>query len=71
DFILNQYPALKKANPDLPILVREAQSVEARVFGRYAFGQERKIALENLDEAGVASKLKELAETAPSKAQRA
>ncbi|KAJ3322679.1 ndufa2, NADH:ubiquinone oxidoreductase 10.5kD subunit [Blyttiomyces sp. JEL0837] len=70
DFIANQYLALKKANPELPILVREANWVEARVFGRYAFGQERKISLDQLDENQVAEQLKQLAETSPSSSQR-
>ncbi|KAI8614111.1 NADH:ubiquinone oxidoreductase 11 kDa subunit [Chytriomyces sp. MP71] len=69
DFVLNHYAAIKAANPSLPILVREATNVEARVFGRYAQGVERKIVLENLDEASVAKKIREIAETAPSKAQ--
>jgi hypothetical protein len=29
------YPALKQANPALPILVRECSSVEAAVTARY------------------------------------
>ncbi|KAJ3210982.1 hypothetical protein HDU82_006990 [Entophlyctis luteolus] len=69
DFVLNSYAALKQANPTLPILVREAQNVEARVFGRYAAGVERKIILENLDEAAVASRIKQLGETVPSASQ--
>ncbi|KAJ3101398.1 hypothetical protein HDU97_001385 [Phlyctochytrium planicorne] len=69
NFILKQYPELRKANPNLPILIREANFVEARAFGRYEFGQERKVILENLDEAEVAKKLQELAETKPSPVQ--
>ncbi|KAJ3194188.1 ndufa2, NADH:ubiquinone oxidoreductase 10.5kD subunit [Irineochytrium annulatum] len=69
DFIKNHFSEMRKQNPTLPILVREAASVEARVFGRYDFGQERKISLQNLDESGVAKALQELAETSPSKAQ--
>lgn len=69
-FIQNNYAAMRKANPSLPILIREASFVEARVFGRYDLGQERKISLENLSEEQVGQKLKELAETTPSKSQR-
>ncbi|KAL2913599.1 hypothetical protein HK105_206901 [Polyrhizophydium stewartii] len=69
DFVLKTYPAMKAANPSLPVLIREAPGVEARVFARYAFGVERKITLENLSEDEVASKLKQLAETKPSSAQ--
>ncbi|KAJ3026879.1 UNVERIFIED_CONTAM: hypothetical protein HDU68_004892 [Siphonaria sp. JEL0065] len=68
-FILNQYAAIKAANPSVPILVREAQNVEARVFGRYANGVERKIILENLDESSVSNKIQQIVETAPSAAQ--
>ncbi|KAJ3277991.1 ndufa2, NADH:ubiquinone oxidoreductase 10.5kD subunit, partial [Borealophlyctis nickersoniae] len=35
EFITKHYPAIKRDNPHLPILVREASGVEARVFGRY------------------------------------
>jgi hypothetical protein len=35
DFVLNNYVAIKKANPTLPILVREAEGVEARAFARF------------------------------------
>ncbi|KAJ3217921.1 ndufa2, NADH:ubiquinone oxidoreductase 10.5kD subunit [Dinochytrium kinnereticum] len=69
DFILKQFSEIRKANPALPILVREAGFVEARAFGRYEMGQERKVVLENLDEAEVAKKLQELADTKPSLSQ--
>ncbi|KAI9341021.1 thioredoxin-like protein [Zopfochytrium polystomum] len=70
DFILKNYAAIRQANPTLPFLVREASAVDARVFGRYAFGQERKVSLENLSEEQVGEKLRELAETTPSKSER-
>ncbi|KAJ3283484.1 hypothetical protein BCR33DRAFT_850008 [Rhizoclosmatium globosum] len=69
DFVLNQFAQIKSANPTIPILVREAQNVEARVFGRYANGVERKIVLESLDESSVAEKIRQIVETAPSRAQ--
>ncbi|KAI8926809.1 thioredoxin-like protein [Entophlyctis helioformis] len=68
DFIVKNYADLKAANPQLPILIREAPGIEARVFARYAFGVERKVSLENLSEADVESRLKQLAETKPSSA---
>ncbi|KAK6355376.1 hypothetical protein TWF696_004485 [Orbilia brochopaga] len=34
-FITKSYPAMKKSNPDIPILIREAQGVPPRVFARY------------------------------------
>ncbi len=32
---MSTYPALKKANPDLPILIREAKGASARLFARF------------------------------------
>lgn len=34
-FIKSSYPAVKKANPDLPILIREANGTPARGFVRF------------------------------------
>ncbi|KAI8594088.1 ndufa2, NADH:ubiquinone oxidoreductase 10.5kD subunit [Geranomyces variabilis] len=70
EFILKEYAALKAANPTFPILVREAHDVDARAFARYAFGQERKVSLENLSEAEVASRIQSLAESRPSSTER-
>lgn len=38
-FIQSSYPAVKQANPDLPILIREALGTPARAFAR--FGESR------------------------------
>jgi hypothetical protein len=35
DFIMGSYAELKKANPDFPILVREASGTEAKLIARY------------------------------------
>lgn len=35
EFVISQYAELKKANPGLPILVREADGAEARITARY------------------------------------
>ena len=35
DFLLSSYAELKKANPDFPILVREATGAEAKLVARY------------------------------------
>ncbi|ORZ39664.1 putative nadh-ubiquinone oxidoreductase 10.5 kDa subunit [Catenaria anguillulae PL171] len=56
-FLSKSYPDIKKANPTLPILIREARGTEARAFARYDMGVERKISLEGLDEARIADKL--------------
>ena len=34
-FINNNYVGIKKANPSVPILVREATGIEANVYARY------------------------------------
>ncbi|TPX57052.1 hypothetical protein PhCBS80983_g04101 [Powellomyces hirtus] len=70
DFILKEYAAIKEANPNFPILVRESSGIEARAFGRYAYGQERKVTLENLSKEDVEGRIKTLAETRPSASER-
>jgi hypothetical protein len=35
DFIMGSYAEMKKANPDFPILVREASGTEAKLIARY------------------------------------
>ena len=34
-FVVSSYPTLKQHNPDLPILIREAQGTPARAFARF------------------------------------
>jgi Mitochondrial ribosomal protein L51 / S25 / CI-B8 domain len=34
-FVVSTYPTLKQYNPDLPILIREAQGTPARAFARF------------------------------------
>jgi NADH dehydrogenase (ubiquinone) 1 alpha subcomplex subunit 2 len=34
-FIASKYPVIKKHNPDLPVLIREANGTPARVFARF------------------------------------
>ena len=35
DFVHNTYQELKKANPTLPILIRECSGIQARMIARY------------------------------------
>jgi hypothetical protein len=35
DFVAKNYTSIKQANPELPILVREASGIEARAFARF------------------------------------
>lgn len=60
DFIMGSYAEMKKANPDFPILVREASGTEAKLIARYDFGQEKAVSVQGLDAAAVQNKLKEL-----------
>lgn len=39
-FIISKYPIIKKHNPDLPVLIREAQGTPARVFARFGACQQ-------------------------------
>ncbi|XP_052012077.1 NADH dehydrogenase [ubiquinone] 1 alpha subcomplex subunit 2 [Apodemus sylvaticus] len=48
NFILQRYVELKKAHPDLPILIRECSEVQPKLWARYAFGQEKTVSLNNL-----------------------
>ena len=34
-FIQSAYPTIKRHNPDLPVLIREANGVPARIFARF------------------------------------
>uniref|UniRef100_A0A8C9PXU6 NADH dehydrogenase [ubiquinone] 1 alpha subcomplex subunit 2 n=1 Tax=Spermophilus dauricus TaxID=99837 RepID=A0A8C9PXU6_SPEDA len=49
DFIEKRYVELKKANPDLPILIRECSDVQPKLWARYAFGQEKNVSLNNFN----------------------
>ncbi|KZS87075.1 NADH dehydrogenase, alpha subcomplex, subunit 2 [Sistotremastrum niveocremeum HHB9708] len=59
-FVINTYETLKKANPDLPIMIREAKGTPARAFARFERGVERHVSLEGLDEKSVGDKIGEL-----------
>ncbi|GAA97512.1 uncharacterized protein L969DRAFT_42565 [Mixia osmundae IAM 14324] len=45
NFIQKAYLDVKKANPDLPIMFREAQGTPARAFVRLERGVERQVSL--------------------------
>ncbi|OCH91770.1 NADH dehydrogenase alpha subcomplex subunit 2 [Obba rivulosa] len=59
-FISSQYPTLKQHNPDLPILIREAQGTPARIFARFERGVEKHVEVDNLSSSDVASKVSQL-----------
>jgi len=59
-FVVSTYPALKQHNPDLPILIREAQGTPARAFARFERGVERNVVLDGLSSKDVAARISEL-----------
>ncbi|CAL8401379.1 unnamed protein product [Boreogadus saida] len=65
DFVENHYVSLKRANPEFPILIRECSGVQARLWGRYEFGKEKSVALDNMNADQVAKVLETLAQTKP------
>ncbi|KAJ1305093.1 hypothetical protein OPQ81_000133 [Rhizoctonia solani] len=60
EFISKTYPSIKSANPNLPILIREAQGTPARVFVRYERGLERHVDVEGLPASEVSQKISSL-----------
>ncbi|CAI9108044.1 OLC1v1007555C1 [Oldenlandia corymbosa var. corymbosa] len=59
-FIENNYKDLKKHNPKLPILIREASNAEPQLWARYDMGVERGIRLEGMSEAQISKALEDL-----------
>ncbi|KAI8976958.1 thioredoxin-like protein [Pilobolus umbonatus] len=64
DFVAKNYVQLKQANPELPILVREASGVEARAFARFDKGLERKVILQNKSATEIEKTLEQLVHSA-------
>ncbi|KAJ1951240.1 hypothetical protein FBU59_000280 [Linderina macrospora] len=60
DFIIRTYPEMKKVNPGLPILIREANGVESRIIARFDQGRERKVVVDNLSASDVEQKFNAL-----------
>ncbi|XP_059300507.1 NADH dehydrogenase [ubiquinone] 1 alpha subcomplex subunit 2 [Lycium ferocissimum] len=59
-FIEKNYRDLKTHNPKLPILIREATSIEPQLWARYDLGVERGIRLEGLTEEQISKALEDL-----------
>ncbi|CAO3638436.1 thioredoxin-like protein [Cunninghamella echinulata] len=64
EFITKNYTSLKGANPQLPILIREANGAEARVFARFDKGVERKVVLQNASSQEIEKALEQLVKSA-------
>ncbi|MEE6478727.1 hypothetical protein FKM82_011979 [Ascaphus truei] len=63
DFIEHNYVALKTANPDFPILIRECSGVQPKLWARYDFGRETNVPLSNLNADQVAKALESVAKS--------
>ncbi|ODV95596.1 hypothetical protein PACTADRAFT_58556 [Pachysolen tannophilus NRRL Y-2460] len=59
-FLISKYPLIKKANPALPILIREAYGVPPTLTTRYEFGREVKTNLEGLSISDIENTIKGL-----------
>ncbi|KAJ9548325.1 hypothetical protein OSB04_020868 [Centaurea solstitialis] len=59
-FVEKNYKELKKANPKLPILIRECSGTEPQLWARYDMGVERGIRLEGMTEAQISKALEDL-----------
>ncbi|KAF1799188.1 NADH dehydrogenase 1 alpha subcomplex subunit 2 NDUFA2 [Mucor lusitanicus] len=64
DFVAKNYVDIKKVNPELPILVREASGIEARAFARFDKGIERKVTLNNASAQDIENTLAQLVKSA-------
>jgi NADH dehydrogenase (ubiquinone) 1 alpha subcomplex subunit 2 len=45
-FLKRAYPTMKKNNPNIPILIREATGTSPKVWARYGYGKEKSETLE-------------------------
>ncbi|KAE8342355.1 hypothetical protein BDV24DRAFT_130748 [Aspergillus arachidicola] len=59
-FLQRAYPTMKKHNPHVPILIREASGTQPKVYARYAFGKEKLEPLNGLSDAQIEEKLTKL-----------
>ncbi|KAL4659834.1 NADH dehydrogenase ubiquinone 1 alpha subcomplex subunit 2 [Arapaima gigas] len=62
-FVEQHYVTLKKANPQVPILIRECSGVQPKLWARYEFGTERSITLNNMNVDQVAKALETMVNT--------
>ncbi|CAN9451230.1 unnamed protein product [Alternaria sp. RS040] len=60
NFLTRSYPAMKKANPSVPIMIREASGTQPTVYARFDFGKERKLSLKGLDDKSIEQQVADL-----------
>ncbi|KAI5286691.1 hypothetical protein KEM54_006586 [Ascosphaera aggregata] len=56
-FLKRAYPTMKKNNPYIPVLVREAFDTKPRVFARYELGKEKQESLLGLSQQEIEQKV--------------
>ncbi|EEH09343.1 NADH-ubiquinone oxidoreductase [Histoplasma capsulatum G186AR] len=56
-FLKRAYPTMKKNNPFIPIMMREALDTEPRVFARYEMGREKQEPLIGLTDKEIEEKV--------------
>lgn len=64
-FVVEKYQAIKKANPLLPFLVREANGITPTLTARFDHGVEKVVQIAGLKAADVEKKLSELGKSVP------
>ncbi|UYV76705.1 hypothetical protein LAZ67_14001831 [Cordylochernes scorpioides] len=60
EFIENHYVALKKNNPNFPILIRECSGVNPVVYARYEKGMETRVPLANMNQEQILDAIEKL-----------
>ncbi|KAI5307184.1 hypothetical protein KEM56_003265 [Ascosphaera pollenicola] len=63
-FLKRAYPTMKKNNPYVPVLMREAFDTKPRVFARYELGKEKQESLLGLSDQEIEQKITTLVQSA-------
>ncbi|KZZ93988.1 NADH-ubiquinone oxidoreductase [Ascosphaera apis ARSEF 7405] len=63
-FLKRAYPTMKKNNPYVPVLMREAFDTQPRVFARYELGKEKQESLLGLSDQEIEQKITSLVQNA-------
>ncbi|KAF7513589.1 hypothetical protein GJ744_008883 [Endocarpon pusillum] len=62
-FLKRAYPTMKKHNPHIPILIREATDTEPKIWTRYGRGKERSESLSGLSDKEIEDRVTSLVKT--------
>lgn len=63
-FLTRTYPTMKKHNPQIPIMLREAAGTSPKIYARYEFGVEKSQSLEGLSDKQIEEAVTGLVKTA-------